>query len=211
MELLIRIVDKVSNDPDKNKQLTKAGDVITFKPDGSSWGLMELKNPEWRIIQVDITKEEAEALVAPELPPDLDKDYILRKRQMKIDLESLDGLSGGQVLREKRITAIEDAEVAFINKRVDVYSKDNTILAAVAKVDSVKTEKDTKTDLLDIEKAEIKVKVAQTELELKKQSLLKEHPELSALKEDLKQAIIDNCVHCVVDPEHIRSCMQVKK
>lgn len=211
MQLLVRIIDKISDDPDKNLQLTKAGDVIAFKPDGSDWGLMELKNPEWRIIQTDITEAEAEALIAPEQPPDLDKEYILRKRQMRLDLDTLDTLTGGKIIIDKVITPIEAAELAFVDKQIDVYSKDAMILAAVAKVDLAVTEKDTKVDPLDIEKADIKISVAQTDLELKKQALLKDNPELLALNNNLKQAIVDNCVHCIVDPEHVRSCMQVKK
>lgn len=211
MQLLVRIVDRISDDPDKNVQLTKAGDVIAFKPDGSDWGLMELTNPEWRIIQVDITEVEAEALVAPELPPDLDGEYILRKRQMKLDLDTLDTLTGGAILSSKVVKPVEDAELAFITKQEEIFISDPMILAAVAKMDSALVEIESKIDPLDIERAEIKAKIAATELELKKQSLMKDHPELFSLNNNLKQTIIDNCVHCVVDPEHVRSCMQVKK
>lgn len=210
MELLVRIVDKVSNDPDKNKQLTKAGDVIAFKPDGSSWGLMELKNPEWRIIRVDITEAEAEALIAPELPPDLDNEYILLKRQMKIDLDALDVLSSGAVLDGKRVDSVITAENALLNKQIGIFSTDEEVQACISKISLYEIEKISKIEPLDIEKAEIKIQIAKTELELKKQSLLKDNPELVALNETLKQAVMANCIHCTVDQQHVRTCMVLK-
>lgn len=104
MELLVRIIDKRDlKDPVKDAQLTKAGDVIAFHEDGADWGVMELKNPEWRIVSVPgMSLLEAEALTAPELPPTLDKEYpMLRKRHMKLDLATLDELEAGKVLAPK--------------------------------------------------------------------------------------------------------------
>lgn len=100
MQLLVRVVSKTSKDPVKDAQLTKAGDVICFKPDGEEWGIQELKNPDWRIIQVPgMTEEEAIALTSPELPPTLDKQYpLLRRRAMRLDLDQLDALAAGKIL-----------------------------------------------------------------------------------------------------------------
>lgn len=103
MQLLVRVVSKTSKDPILDAQLTKAGDVICFKPDGEEWGIQELKNPDWRIIQVPgMTEEEAIALVSPELPPTLDKQYpLLQRRAMKLDLEQLDIVLGGKLSAQR--------------------------------------------------------------------------------------------------------------
>lgn len=104
MELLVRIVDKRDlKDPVKDAQLTKAGDVIVYRPDGSDWGIEDLKNPDWRIVRVpSMTEEQAIALTSPELPPTLDKQYpLLQKRAMKLDLNTLDQLEAGKVLLPK--------------------------------------------------------------------------------------------------------------
>ena len=119
MELLVRIVDRVNDqDPSLNAQLTKAGDVIAFHEDGADWGLMEVKNPEWRIVRVPgMTLTEAEALTAPELPPTLDKEYpLLRKRAMKLDLGTLDALEAGKVLdpKENKGDPMTPAEVKAV-------------------------------------------------------------------------------------------------
>ena len=91
MELLIRIVDKVNlTSPKLDAKCMKAGDVIAAKPAGSSWGVKEIQNPEWRIIKVG------------GLPPTLDRDYPrLRKRAMRLDLDALDIKESGNVKKPK--------------------------------------------------------------------------------------------------------------
>lgn len=87
MELLVRIVDK-----EGSPLLGKRGDVIHVAPDGHQWGKEELSNPDWRIIHVpDLSQVEADALLANEKPPDLDKQYtMLRKRAFRLRLAGLD-------------------------------------------------------------------------------------------------------------------------
>ena len=91
-QLLVRTKDKINDkDPVKNAGLTKRGDVIAIKPAETAWWTpTELSNPEWTVIKAELTKDAAESLLAPELPPDLNKTYaMLRKRALKIDLDSL--------------------------------------------------------------------------------------------------------------------------
>lgn len=90
IELLVRIVDKTSDDKNKDIQLTKRGDVIAWHLAGEDWGTQELSNPEWRIIKADITEADANALLAPELPTKLGTpNEILKKRAVKLDVDSL--------------------------------------------------------------------------------------------------------------------------
>ena len=90
-QLLIRTVDQInSTDEIKNYQLMKRGDVIAVRDENHIWGSKELNNLDSIIIKVDLTKEQAESLVTPEFSNDLTKNYILRKRGLKIDLDNLD-------------------------------------------------------------------------------------------------------------------------
>jgi len=110
MELLVRVVSKTNpNDKVLDSKLTKAGDVIVYKPDGSDWGIAELKNPDWRIIRVEgMTEEQAVSLVSPELPPTLDKEYpLLQRRAIKLDLTQLDSLTGGKVSEDQTAKVAE--------------------------------------------------------------------------------------------------------
>lgn len=105
MELLVRVVDKAHpDDPVKHHQLTKAGDVIHYWPDGHDWGHEELTNPDWRVVRVPgLTEAEAEALVAAELPVVRGGvGQVLRKRGLRLDLAELDRRHGGAVLGRRR-------------------------------------------------------------------------------------------------------------
>ena len=90
MQLLVRVVDRISKDPTRNLQLTKRGDVIAVKPDDADWGTEELTNPEWRIISVpDMTAAEAAALMTQELPPLGNPGQPVMKRAFRLDLDAL--------------------------------------------------------------------------------------------------------------------------
>lgn len=87
MELLIRVVDRVSDDPVRHHQLTKCGDVIAYQPDGGPWGIEDLRNPDWRIVRVPgLAEAEARALVGEELPRGpAAHECLLRPRGMRVD------------------------------------------------------------------------------------------------------------------------------
>jgi hypothetical protein len=66
MELLIRIVDKCSDpDPEKGIGYSRAGNVIAACPDGWQWSQMEIENPAWRVVRVNLTDVEKTALTTP--------------------------------------------------------------------------------------------------------------------------------------------------
>lgn len=106
MELLVRIVDKPkSGNAALDSKRTTAGDVIAVKPDGHIWGKREVASPEWRILRVPgMGESEAESLVAAELATAFAPNRLLRKRQMTIDIEQLDLLTGGEILADRRAT-----------------------------------------------------------------------------------------------------------
>lgn len=88
-ELLIRVVDKISDDFYLNTQLTKRGDVIVAQPDGWAWGKLELSNPDWRIIVVAGEADDFVGLVAPEPETDpLNPSRTRQRRAFRLDLES---------------------------------------------------------------------------------------------------------------------------
>ena len=91
MELLIRVVDRASDDPARHAHLTKAGDVIAWHEDGADWGREERVNPHWRVVRVPgLAVAEAESLVAPELPRGpAAHEFILRSRGMTVDLAAI--------------------------------------------------------------------------------------------------------------------------
>ena len=88
-ELLVRTVDKVNpDDPVKNAQLKKRGDVVCTKHAGSWWSELERTSPEWTILTLELSEAELKSLMANEKPPDLTKKYkMLRTRAMFIDLD----------------------------------------------------------------------------------------------------------------------------
>jgi hypothetical protein len=90
MELLVRTVDKVSSNPSFHIQLTKRGDVITYHPDGGSWGIEELAYPEWIILGVtDMTEDQANSLLQSEEPPADSPNTPVAQRKYAIDLDAL--------------------------------------------------------------------------------------------------------------------------
>lgn len=183
MELLVRVVDKRDfKDPVMDAKLTKAGDVIAVKEDGSDWGLEELKNPEWRIVRVPGMKEsEAFSLMQPELPPTLDKEYpLLRKRALRLDLAKLDSLEGGKLLAGKT-----DAVAAVVPLEAAVAEKEPVV----------------KVTLDDEGKI--------TEEILSPAAGTKE--EIEAAHADLQLALKASCIHAELDPANVSACIVVKE
>lgn len=88
-ELLVRVVDKVSNDPYLDAKLTKRGDVVCVQPDGWVWGKEEQLNPDWRIFRVPGVKRiDALGFEAPELDTDpAQPSRTLQKRAFYLDID----------------------------------------------------------------------------------------------------------------------------
>lgn len=90
-EMLVRVVDKVNDDPYLDAKCSKRGDVITIQPDGWMWSRLELKSPIWRIIKVPgVSVAQAEVFLTPEVDADpANPSAVLQRRAHKIDLDAL--------------------------------------------------------------------------------------------------------------------------
>lgn len=87
-ELLIRLVDKVNDDPELDLQCLKRGDVVTIQEDGWSWSERERTNPDWMIVKIPgVSASTFNYLMVPE-PDDLSDFKHLRRRWNHIDLDS---------------------------------------------------------------------------------------------------------------------------
>jgi hypothetical protein len=103
MELLIRIVDKKYPDGKTSPELAERGDVIAIGEDGHDWTEKEKSNPDWVICKLpQLTRVAARALLSSQKPPDLNDDYVLRKRAVKIDLDAVE-----EKIRNKSVRAAE--------------------------------------------------------------------------------------------------------
>jgi hypothetical protein len=90
MELLVRVVDKRSDDKVNDIMLTKRGDVIVVKPDGHDWTERERTYPEWRILRLpDMTEAEAYSFISPQKPTDAKLRFVLAPRAKRIDLDAI--------------------------------------------------------------------------------------------------------------------------
>jgi hypothetical protein len=88
LETLLRVKDKLDDNPTKALEVTRMhrGDTVVWMPEGHTWSDEEKTNPAWRIVRLNITVSEAEALVSPELDPTGLKANCW-KRVRKFDLE----------------------------------------------------------------------------------------------------------------------------
>lgn len=87
MELLIDLTGRVGGD----KTDWQPGDVVVACPDGWPWSEAERKNPKWMIVKCpEMSQEEADSLMAEELPKSLSTDKsLLQRRQFKVDIAAL--------------------------------------------------------------------------------------------------------------------------
>ena len=88
MELLINWKNPPYTDRRQQTGLFMQGDVIIYKPDGWEWSPKELSIPSWRIIRVDLTESECDALIASEIDPANSKT-LLRTRARKLNHEQV--------------------------------------------------------------------------------------------------------------------------
>lgn len=220
MELLVRIADKRDEkDPVKDARLTKAGDVLAFHEDGADWGVMEVKNPEWRIVRVPkLSQEEAEALIAPELPPTLDKDYpLLRKRAMRLDVARLDALENGVMLADKALESVVAAHDAYIVKQDAIIAADPTIASKQVALDAatsalaVAEAAATAADDPQLVEATIVEKQARDDLQNQIRQAFAADTQVAELDVALKQAIQAGAVHAELGLANVQSCMVLKE
>lgn len=65
-EILIRTIDKIHDDIFQNLQLLKRGDVVVIMPNEWGWSSIELFNPDWRILCVNLTIDQIKRLTIRE-------------------------------------------------------------------------------------------------------------------------------------------------
>lgn len=117
-QLLVRVVDKISDDKAKNIQLTKRNDVIVIKKIGEDWGIEELINPDWRIIQVpDMSDIEARAYLSKEVAPVNDPGAPVMKRAFRMDLDAMI-VKGYKIDDPRPIKTRQDAITAITEKNI---------------------------------------------------------------------------------------------
>lgn len=104
-ELLIRVADKMNDDPFKDAKCTKRGDVIHVAPDGWPWGNEEKTLPFYRIVRLPgVPLEEAQALLGPELDDDpRNPSRVLQRRAFRLDLDHPDFKDGMNVATFRRL------------------------------------------------------------------------------------------------------------
>lgn len=120
-QLLVRIKDKDQPDARLAAKCLKRGDVIAVKPDATAWWTpRELSNPEWMVIKADITRAMAESLLAPELPPDLTREYtMLQKRAIGLNLDSLSvPQTRDRETYSRTLTTIEATDAVVVKERI---------------------------------------------------------------------------------------------
>jgi hypothetical protein len=108
-EILLRVVDRVNTESAvKDRQCTKAGDVIVIKPDGWPWGTKELINPDWRIVKlVGVDPKSIEDFLAE----DRNGDILIRPRIRGIDMSRTvvqTAIASGQVITITNTTVIDN-------------------------------------------------------------------------------------------------------
>lgn len=89
-ELLVRVVDKVNDDPYLDAQCTKRGDVIVIVEDDHEWGRAEIANPDWVIVRVPgVAADLAAGFVAAEVNDDpANPSRMLQARAFRFDLQA---------------------------------------------------------------------------------------------------------------------------
>lgn len=89
-EWLIRVVDKINDDPILDAGCLKRGDVVAVCPDGWQWSRAELDNPHWRVLKLPgIHEAEARGYLQAEVNTDpRNPSAFLRSRAFGLDLDS---------------------------------------------------------------------------------------------------------------------------
>lgn len=100
-ELLVRLVDKVNDDPRLDAACTKAGDVIVVAEDGHDWGKKE-GPPMYRVVRVPAVAPVAFAGLLARQPARgdaVDHAGMLQARAFGLDLAALaDVMTAEQVM-----------------------------------------------------------------------------------------------------------------
>lgn len=91
VEVCLRVVDKVNPDAYKDAACRKIGDVVEVLPEGSDWGSNVFGNDKYRLMKLDLTVSQIEAITAPEFGIFVDRlarknRYFINKDLMKVNV-----------------------------------------------------------------------------------------------------------------------------
>jgi hypothetical protein len=109
-KMIVCAEDKVSDDPRKNAQLHKRGDVIDILDDAVQWQIPA--DHPWVMVEVAATRDQLSAFLSRE--PDDGSDKLLQRRAFRFDLHAdrPKRLTLEQALALKRaVPAIPDPDV----------------------------------------------------------------------------------------------------
>lgn len=89
MELLIRVQDRAFKSRAQFVDQIHRGEVVAIMQDGHQWSARERESPAWRIIRLDLTQVEADALLQSEFDI-ADTKTHLWTRQRGFDFDHID-------------------------------------------------------------------------------------------------------------------------
>lgn len=106
MELLILLEDRGKPDPGTSQR----GDVVCYQLDGFAWGKGELTMAQCRIVRLNLTQVECQALVMSVEPAT--REGAFQKRKYKIDLAALSVALKNSIQAARTKTGIIDARTS---------------------------------------------------------------------------------------------------
>jgi len=111
-EFLVRVVDKVNEDPVLNAGCTKRGHVISVCPDGHQWSPAELAGNPWVVLRCpNITLKQAATWLGAQTPNanELNIDRrLFSRRHLRLNMDDrrvADGASFGQLVAASILNA----------------------------------------------------------------------------------------------------------
>lgn len=108
-ELLVRVIDKINDDPYHDAQCTKRGDVIVAMPDGWEWGRAEISDPQYTIVKLPgVSLEVGESFLGREFNTDpANPSAVLQRRAFRLDIDAL----------QKKLGRLTDADLLKFKQR----------------------------------------------------------------------------------------------
>jgi hypothetical protein len=121
-EILLRIVDSVTDDPKMAERASKRGDVISVQRDGWPWGREELKSEFWRVVKMPgVDPRDLADLMEPEVLAGKDGTLtIVRKRAKQLNVDKLESVlvtkldDSTKTGAEKAVVALDAIEVTAV-------------------------------------------------------------------------------------------------
>lgn len=89
--IVVRVVDKTSQDQNINRRLSKRGDVIEIFPDGWVFSERERTNPHWMIVDIPGVAPESFSSLRNRVPGDGNRGTSFNKRDSFYNFSRLPG------------------------------------------------------------------------------------------------------------------------